>query len=97
MSDLDKRRNQMAEKAVERFGRNNQLWQFIEEVAELIVAICRKRRGRGTDDEIAEEVADVRITLEQIPKIYRIENKVRFYEEAKLDRLEDVIEGRVIR
>ena len=97
MSALDRRRNALAEKAVERYGRNNQLWMLIEEIAELIVAICRKRRGRGGDDEIAEEVADVKIVLEQIPKIYRIENKVRAWEEIKLDRLEDVIEGRIER
>lgn len=97
MSELSARMRTVCRRAVERFGRNNQLWMLFEEFAELIIAICRYRRGRGNTDNIAEEIADCEIMLQQAKLIYQVENRTENWQAYKLDRLENLIEGKEVR
>lgn len=100
MPDIDRERRRVARRAVERYGRTVQIWMLIEEAAELILAICRYRRGRGNGaellDNIAEETADLKIVLEQVPIIYQVETKTRNWEEYKIERLERRIDGKEV-
>lgn len=76
--------------AIERYGDEAQINQGIEEMAELIQAVNKFRRMRNpvTFDNIAEEIADVEIMMDQYKQIYGItENEIILLKKRKLDRL----------
>lgn len=60
---------------------------LLEEMSELQKEICKAWRGKDNAAEIAEEVADVMIMLEQIKIIFKIGPAVEQYTEAKMERL----------
>lgn len=72
-------------KAIQMYGDKAQENQAIEELAELIQAICHKHRGR--ENNIEEEIADVEIMLEQLKIINCCRNKVQRIRELKIKRL----------
>ena len=61
----------------------------IEECSELIQAICHKHRGR--QHNIAEEIADVEIMLEQLKIINNCRETVEEIRQEKISRLFDRI------
>ena len=75
-------RNKLYKKAVEKWGEDSQLDQMIEEMAELTVAINKYKRAKhfvaqkkeGVLDNLYEELADVRMCLEQMEWIFRKDN-----------------------
>lgn len=71
--------------AIRTFGEEAQERQAIEECSELIQAICHKQRGR--EHNIAEEIADVEIMLEQLKIINDCANEVKAMREIKIARL----------
>lgn len=76
--------------AIETYGDEAQINQGIEEMAELIQAVNKFRRMRNpvTFDNIAEEIADVEIMMDQYKQIYGItENEIILLKKRKLDRL----------
>ena len=78
--------NKIYEEAIEFFGATSQKIMVIEEMSELIKELCKELRDRGNIECIAEEVADVEITLDQIKKIYNINDRVAQYKDSKLSR-----------
>lgn len=75
--------------AIEHYGRETQMLVCIEEMAELIQAICKRLRGRNNRYNLAEEMADVEITQEQLRMMFPMESKlVSWIEPRKLERLE---------
>lgn len=68
-------------------GADLQMHVSIEECLELALAILRLYRHRGTEDEIAEEVADVEIMCKQLRTMIGDE-KVDHFKKAKLKRLQ---------
>ena len=73
--------------AVYLWGDNKQLRQLTEECGELVAAVNQYERGRITADQLASEVADVLICLEQARYILG-SVKVDAQLVAKLERLE---------
>lgn len=76
--------------AIETYGDEAQINQGIEEMAELIQAVNKFRcmRNPVTFDNIAEEIADVEIMVDQYKQIYGItENEIILLKKRKLDRL----------
>lgn len=71
--------------AIRTFGDDAQERQAIEECSELIQAICHKQRGR--EHNIAEEIADVEIMLEQLKIINDCKDEVEEIRKYKIDRL----------
>ena len=71
--------------AIERYGERNQEEVAIEELSELIQAICHKHRGR--DNNIAEEIADVEIMLAQLKIINQCSYQVELIRKQKIVRL----------
>ena len=69
--------------AIRHYGHGNQRLKAIEELSELIRALAR------CDDaeNVAEEMADVRIMLDQLEIMFGNREDVRRYELEKLDRL----------
>lgn len=60
------------EKAIEKWGVESQLNMAKEECAELIVALCKVSRTNNgcTAHEVASEIADVEIMIEQLEYIF---------------------------
>ncbi len=79
--------------AIEKYGEKEQEEVAIEELSELIQAICHKHRGR--EHNIAEEIADVEIMLEQLKIINGCHNQVLRITTEKLLRLEQRLKGGV--
>ena len=72
-------------KAIARYGAEEQEGVAQEECAELIQAISKKHRGKPHN--IAEEIADVEIMLEQLKIINGCENEVKELRKQKISRL----------
>ena len=60
--------------AIDFFGDISQKIMVLEEMSELTKELCKDLRDRGNTESIAEEIADVEITLAQIKMIYNIHN-----------------------
>ena len=73
--------------ALYHFGINHQQTKCIEEMSELIKEFCKEKDGKGDIEHIAEEIADVYITLDQMVIYNDIYEKVKQYREKKLERL----------
>ena len=71
--------------AIRTFGETAQEDVAIEECSELIQAISHKHRGR--EHNIAEEIADVEIMLEQLKIINDCHREVEEIHKQKIDRL----------
>lgn len=90
---MDNVRKRILVAAIHKYGQSMQQFKAIEELSELIRALAR-----FDDENIAEEMADVRIMLDQLELIFRNGQKVARYEVLKLRRLDqrvhaaDVIE-----
>lgn len=90
--------------AIEVFGGDMQVAVAIEEMAELAKELCKAQRklfaaevfiGDGeidNHDEIAEEIADVQIALEELTLLFGVPVEVQIARRQKLARLEMRIE-----
>lgn len=84
------------EMAIKTYGMQAQIDVAIEEMAELTKALLKTRRvGGGSIYNVAEEIADVEIMLEQLKLIFNCENELAVYRGAKLARLKDRLQGKL--
>ena len=72
--------------AIEFFGNTSQKIKVIEEMSELTKELCKELRDRGNIENIADELADVEITLAQLKIIYDIHDLVEQHKDFKLHR-----------
>lgn len=79
--------------AISVFGVDNQLNVAIEEMSELTKEICKTKRGFHNDKEVADEIADVYIMLEQLKLIYHNDIAVKERIAFKVSRLNSRIEN----
>ncbi len=79
----------LLKEAINKWGVDAQENQLIEECAELIVAVNHFKRGRVPINKVAEEMADVRIMINQFCTMDNINELVNQHEHAKLRRLEE--------
>lgn len=86
---MTEKKQMILEKAIETCGSDHQLKMCLEEMSELQKEICKAWRNRGDVEAIAEEVADVLITLDQLMLIYQIRDKVDGYYVQKMLRLDE--------
>lgn len=80
-------RREIYQAAIETWGEDMQLTVAMEEMAELTKEICKRQRGDGDIYHIAEEIADVRICLEQLEMIFGCEDRVYGIMQQKAGRL----------
>lgn len=78
--------------ALDTFGAEAQTKMLFEEIGELMAAICQYSRGRDKVAHVAEEIADVRIMLNQMAVLFGCEDEVERQRRYKLRRLEQRIE-----
>ena len=89
---MEKQQEQKVYKeAIELFGITSQKVMVIEEMSELIKELCKELRDRGNVENIADELADVEITLAQIKHIYNIHDMVEEHKDFKLRRLSSIM------
>lgn len=81
------------EKAIARNGVLLQSIVAIEELSEVQKEICKYLRAYNNKEQIAEEVADAKIMLEQLCVIFDINEPVCRYMDEKVQRLADSLEG----
>ena len=74
-------------KAVEVFGMEHQVRKFHEEIGEALQAMNKHLNGEDTLEHVAEEFADLSVTLDEMVIGFGIEHRVGYYRERKLDRL----------
>ena len=95
---MDKNREPVEEKdilraAIAKYGKSAQMLMVLEEMSELQKEICKAFRGKDNVEEIADEVADVEIMLDQLKIIFQIEDEVWNHRRFKLARLLKRLEG----
>jgi NTP pyrophosphatase (non-canonical NTP hydrolase) len=81
------------ERALETFGFDRQVNKLLEEMAELQVEIQHYRDGRPRLEEIAEEMADVQIMLDQMTLLFQNAGLQQQYRQRKVERLRKRLEG----
>ena len=80
-------------KVVEMFGADLQQMVAIEEIGELLQAISKRARGKDNRDNLAEEIADVEIMLEQLKQCHGCHIRGNDHKRKKLDKLKSMVEG----
>ena len=88
--------NDLHRQALEKWGLEGQMNMVTEECSELIKAISHMRRGRCGWDHVAEEIADVEITISSIKcHIENVAGKELLENEKakKMERLEKRLEN----
>lgn len=86
------REHSILKQAIEFYGPDMQLNVCIEELSELIKELCKYKRGQGNERNIAEEMADVKIILNELAIIFDNLPAVHEFAEIKLNRLKERIE-----
>ena len=74
-------------RAVNQYGQMLQLVVAVEELSELQKELCKFIRGEGDLNNLLEEVADVRIIIEQIQMYFHLETAVDPVIRRKMERL----------
>ena len=62
---------EVCEKAVSLYGPKLQLMQLVEELAELTVAVIKFDKGKGSVEDVLEELVDVDLMVTQAKVIFR--------------------------
>ena len=75
--------------AIDTYGMDAQKKMAIEEMSELTKELCKNFRGRDNGDCIAEEIADVKIMLEQLIIMFDRRAQVERFIELKTARLKE--------
>ena len=79
--------------ALSTYGAQAQTMMVMEEMAELQKELCKHARGKENRAQIAEEIADVKIMLEQMIILHNCKDMVGMQMERKLQRLKERLEG----
>lgn len=88
------KRTQLYKSAVDNFGETAQIHMALEEMSELSKELLKDLRNKKRNPlDVASEVADVEITLEQIKRIYEIDIPVRAIKRVKKKRLQKIIDS----
>lgn len=87
---MEYERQNILSNALMLFGYDKQIELAIEEMGELLVAINHHKRGRCSVEAVREEIADVKIAMDQLAMIYG-EEGVSEFEKKKLERLNERI------
>ena len=74
-------------KLIQKFGVENQSVVAVEELSELQKEVCKMLRKIGNVHNLAEEIADVQIILEQLVLIHNCESEVVLLKQQKLQRV----------
>ena len=88
------REEQICRDALSEFGFWHQLLKCVEECSELQKECCKRMQGQMNNERLAEEIADVEITIQQIKIAFGLSNEASYWKGIKMTRLEKIIEAR---
>lgn len=80
-------RQQVYEKALDKWGEKLQSTVAIEEMSEVIKEITKMQRGELNREHMAEEIADATIMLEQMCQMLNINDSVESWMDYKVAEL----------
>lgn len=80
--------NRLYRKAIATYGEQAQCIVAIEELSELQKELTKFLRGKLDQGHLGEEIADVKIMVEQLVLIFRCKEEVEGWRRQKLERLE---------
>lgn len=80
-------RNRVYEELLYKNGQELQSTVAIEEMAEVIKEITKAKRGKLRREQLAEEVADALIVLEQIGNMFNINDSISSWMDYKIAEL----------
>lgn len=75
VNDLVKIDNEIIKDSIVYYGKDAQSTVCMEECAELIQAISKEKRGKSDKNHLAEEMADVLISIALLKEIYDVSNE----------------------
>ena len=81
-------------KALAHYGPEAQIKMLYEEMAELQLAVCKNGRGADNLDNIAEEIADVGIMLDQMRLLFNVGPMSEVKRSDKVARLAERMDGK---
>ena len=73
--------------AVQTYGMEHQIRKFSEEMGEVLTAMNKYLNGEDTLEHLAEELADLSVTTEEMVLGFDIVERFNHYKTAKLERL----------
>lgn len=85
-------RRKLYKAAIDAWGVDAQQWIVVEELGELQEALSRLRRGRISPEDVADEIADATIMLEQLQLMLGVEKLTQQCVERKIQRLQRRLE-----
>ena len=80
---------EVLQRALDTYGSAQQIAMVFEEMSELQKELCKYLRGKYSPANIAEEIADVEIMLEQMKMLFCCADDVRNERRRKVERLKD--------
>ena len=78
---------EVLQRALDTYGSTIQIAMVFEEMSELQKELCKYLRGKYSPANIAEEIADVEIMLEQMKMLFCCTDDVRNERRRKVERL----------
>jgi len=91
LDDLKHSEEVTLRKVINKFGKEAQCRQAMEECAELIQAVNKNLRSAGAKENLIEEMADVGIMLDQLRIMFEIKdteiNKIRLEKMKQIKRM----------
>ena len=85
--------SKVLQRALDTYGSLPQIVMVFEEMSELQKELCKYLRGKYSPANIAEEIADVEIMLEQMKMLYCCADDVRDGRRRKVARLKKRLDG----
>ncbi len=81
------------QRALDTYGSLPQIVMVFEEMSELQKELCKYLRGKYSPANIAEEIADVEIMLEQMKMLFCCAEDVRSVRRRKVERLKERLDN----
>lgn len=86
-TNFEKIQPNVYQQLINKFGTKNQCIVAIEELSELQKEICKQLRDIGNLENLAEEIADVEIMLEQLKIMFECDVLVEVRKKRKINRI----------
>lgn len=84
---------EVLQRALDTYGSSMQIVVMMEEMSELQKELCKYLRGKYSLANIAEEIADVEIMLEQMKMLFCCTDDVRNERRRKVERLKERLDN----
>ena len=85
--------SKVLQRALDTYGSLPQIVMVFEEMSELQKELCKYLRGKYSPANIAEEIADVEIMLEQMKMLFCCADDVHDVRRRKVERLKERLDN----